>query len=65
MTDRTILVQLKFASPLDVSQGKVPDKIEINMLRSLLVVEVGEPVWENTGTDTDYFFIEELVPKQV
>jgi hypothetical protein len=35
------------------------------MLRSLLVVEVGEPVWENTGTDTDYFFIEELVPKQV
>jgi len=43
----------------------VPDKIEINMLRSLLVVEVGEPAWEITGTDTDYYFIEELVPKQV
>jgi hypothetical protein len=39
MTPENIFVQMKFKTPLDVSQGVLPDIVRVKMLVSLFMVE--------------------------
>ena len=64
MSPTQITVQLLFERPLEISQGNRPDLVHINMLRSVLMVERGKPVWELTNTELDYKLLSAVLPKQ-
>jgi chaperonin cofactor prefoldin len=65
MTSRQIQVQLIFSSPLEISQGVKPDLVHVKMLKSILMVELGQQPHVNNGTDEDYQSLMSLLPKQV